>query len=147
MHTFGGRGKTQNRNKSRFSTSANLLIFLTDRIYSAVSCVNEVTVLRSTEERVARTSCLSVKRDVPPWLPPNEGPFSNGPYLLRYGTHLHKTGHSAVENYSGVRKRRIVAKKKMLKCVNRSDYSKLVGGQNINLSKNSEKVWIVSGYF
>ena len=73
---------------------------------------NEATVLRSIEERVARTSCLSVKRDAPPWLPPNEGPFLNGPYLWRYGTHIHKTGHSAVENYSGVRKRRILAKKK-----------------------------------
>ena len=85
---------------------------------------NEVTVLRSTEERVAQTSRLSVKRDAPPRLPPNEGPFLNGPYFWRYGTHFHKTGHSAVENYSGVRKRRILAKKKMLKCVNRSDYSK-----------------------
>ena len=42
---------------------------------------NEVTVLRSTEERVARTSRLSVKRDAPPQLPPNEGPFLNGPCL------------------------------------------------------------------
>ena len=83
---------------------------------------NEVTVLRSTEEKVAQTSCLSVKRDAPPRLPPNEGPFLKGPW--RYGTHLHKTGHSAVENFTGVRKRHIVAKKKMLKCVNRSDYSK-----------------------
>ena len=72
---------------------------------------NEVTVLRSSEERVAQTSCLSVKRDAPPRLPPNEGSFLKGPYLWRYGTHLHKTGHSAVETYSGVRKRRIVAKK------------------------------------
>ncbi len=75
-------------------------------------CENEVTVLRSTEERVARTSCLSVKRDAPPRLPPTEGPFLKGPYLWRYGTHIHKTGHSVVENYSSVRKRRIVAKKK-----------------------------------
>ena len=75
-------------------------------------CENEVTVLRSTEERVARTSCLSVKRDAPPRLPPTEGPFLNGSYLWRYGTHIHKTGHSVVENYSSVRKRRIVAKKK-----------------------------------
>ena len=72
---------------------------------------NEVTVLRSTEERVAQTLHLSVKRDAPPRLPPNEGSFLKGPYLWRYGTHLHKTGHSAVETYSGVRKRRIVAKK------------------------------------
>ena len=71
-----------------------------------------MTVLRSTGERVAQTSRLSVKRDAPPRLPPNEGSFLKGPYLSRYGTHLHKTGHSAVENYSGVRKRRIVAKKK-----------------------------------
>ena len=63
---------------------------------------NEVTVLRSTEERVAQTSRLSVKRDAASRLPPNESPFLNGPYLWRYGTHLHKTGHSAVENYSGV---------------------------------------------
>ena len=75
-------------------------------------CENEVTVLRSTEERVAQTSRLSVKRDAPPQLPPNEGLFLKGPYLGRYGTHLHKTGHSAVENYSGVIKWRIVAKKK-----------------------------------
>ena len=73
---------------------------------------NKVTVLRSTKERVAQTSRLSVERDAPPRLLPNEGPFLNGPYLWRYGTHIHKTGHSAVENYSGVRKRRIVAKKK-----------------------------------
>ena len=73
---------------------------------------NEVTVLRSTEERVAQTSCLSVKRDAPPRLPPNEGPFLKGPYLWTYWKHLHKTGHCAVENYSGVRKRRFVAKKK-----------------------------------
>ena len=70
----------------------------------------EVTVLMSTEERVAQTSRLSVKMDAPPRLPPNEGPFLKGPW--RYGTHLHKTGHSAVENYSGVTKRRFVAKKK-----------------------------------
>ena len=74
---------------------------------------NKVTVLRSTEERVAQTSRLSVKRAAPQRLPPNEGPFLKGPHLWRSGTHLHKTGHSAVENYSGVRKRRIVAKKKM----------------------------------
>ena len=73
---------------------------------------NEVTVLRSTEERVAQTSRLSVKRDAPLRLPPNEGPFLKGPYLWRYGTRLHKTGHCALENYSDVRKRRIVAKKK-----------------------------------
>ena len=54
---------------------------------------NEVTVFRSIEERVAQTSRLSVKRDAPPRLPPNEGPFLKGPYLWRYGTHLHKTGH------------------------------------------------------
>ena len=64
---------------------------------------NKVTVLRSTEERAAQTSRLSVKKDAPPRLLPNEGPFLKGPYLWRYGTHLHKTGHSAVENYSGVR--------------------------------------------
>ena len=75
-------------------------------------CENEVTVLRSTVERVARTLCLSVKRDTPPRLPPTEGPFLKGPYLWRYGTHLHKTGHSLVENHSSVRKRSIVAKKK-----------------------------------
>ena len=73
---------------------------------------NKVTVLRSTKERVAQTSRLSVERDAPPRLLPNKGPFLNGPYLWRYGTHIHKTGHSAVENYSGVRKRRIVAKKR-----------------------------------
>ena len=73
---------------------------------------NKVTVLRSTEERVAQTSRLSVKKDAPPRLPPNEGPFLKGPDLRRYGTHLHKTGHSALENYLGVRKRRIFAKKK-----------------------------------
>ena len=75
-------------------------------------CENEVTVLRSTEDRVAQTSCLSVKRYAPPRLPPIEGPFLKGPYLWRYGTHIHKTGHSVVENHSSVRKRPIVAKKK-----------------------------------
>ena len=44
---------------------------------------NEVTVLRSTEERVAQTSRLSVKRDAPPRLPPTEGLFLKGPYLWR----------------------------------------------------------------
>ena len=39
---------------------------------------NGVTVLRLTEERVAQTSRLSVKRDAPPRLPPNEGPFLKG---------------------------------------------------------------------
>ena len=73
---------------------------------------NEVTVMRSTEEGVAQTSRLPLKRDAPPRLPPNEGPFLKGPYLWRYVTRLHKTGHSAVENYSGVIKWRIVAKKK-----------------------------------
>ena len=77
---------------------------------------NEVTMLKSTEERVAQTSRLSVKRDVPPRLPPNEGPFLKGPYLWRYGTHLHKTGHSAVENYSGVRKRRMLPRKNVEVC-------------------------------
>ena len=66
---------------------------------------NDVTVLRSTEERVAQTSRLCVKRDAPPRLSPNEGSFLKGPYLCRYATHLHKTGHSALENYSGVKKR------------------------------------------
>ena len=42
---------------------------------------NKVTVLRSTEERVAQTSRLPLKRDAPPRLPPNEGPFLKGPYL------------------------------------------------------------------
>ena len=74
-------------------------------------CENEVTVLRSTEERVARTSCLFVKRDAPPRLPPTETPFLKGPYLWRYGTHIHETGYSVVDNYSSVRKRRIVAEK------------------------------------
>ena len=79
MRAFGGMGKTQNRNKSRFSTSANLLIiFSTEYIQM---CENEVNVFRSTEERVARTSCLSVKRDAPQRLPPTEGPFLKGPYL------------------------------------------------------------------
>ena len=47
-------------------------------------------VLRSTEERVAQTSHLPVKKDAPPRLPPNDGPFLNGPYLWRYGTHPKK---------------------------------------------------------
>ena len=88
---------------------------------------NEVTVLRSTEERVAQTSRLSVKKDAPPRLPPNEGPFLKGPYLWRYGTHLHKTGHSVVENYSSVTV--YYCREKMWKCetgqttVNRSEVS------------------------
>ena len=73
---------------------------------------NEVTVLRSTEERVAQTLRLPLKRDAPPRLPPNEGPFLKGPCLWRYGAHIHKTGHSVVENHPSVRKRPIVAKKK-----------------------------------
>ena len=93
-------------------------------MFSCFVCENEVTLLRSTEERVARTSCLSVKRDAPPRLPRTEGPFLKGPYLWRYGTHIHKTGHSVVKNHSSVRKRLIVAKKRKWNCVNRSDYSK-----------------------
>ena len=76
---------------------------------------NEVTVLRSTEERVAQTSRLSMKKDAPPRLPPNEGPYLKGPYLWRYGTHLHKTGHSAVENYSGVKKNGVLLPRKNVK--------------------------------
>ena len=57
-------------------------------------CENEVTLLRSRKERVARTSCLFVKRDAPPWLPTTEGLFLKGPYLWRYGAYIHKTGHS-----------------------------------------------------
>ena len=95
-----------------------------DSIYSVwFVCENEVTVLRSTEERVARTSCLFVKRDAPPWLPTTEGLFLKGPYLWRYGTHIHKTDHFVVQNHSSNRKRPIVAKNKTWKCVNRSDYS------------------------
>ena len=75
-------------------------------------CENEVTVLRSAEDRVACTSCLSVKKDAPPRLPPTDGPLLKGPYLWRYGTHIHKTGHSVDENHSGVRKLPFVAKKK-----------------------------------
>ena len=85
--------------------------FYWQNISSCFMRETEVTVLRSTEKRVAQTSRLSVKRDAPPRLPPNEGPFLKGPYLWRYGTHLHKTVHSAVENYWVVRKRPIVAKK------------------------------------
>ena len=33
---------------------------------------NKVTVLRSTEDTVTRTSCLSVKRDAPSQLPPTD---------------------------------------------------------------------------
>ena len=82
-----------------------------------------MNVLRSTEERVAQTSRWSVKRDAPPRLPPNGGPFLNGPYLWRYGTHIHKTGHSIVENHSSVRKQPIVARKSVEVCeqVNRSE--------------------------
>ena len=43
---------------------------------------NELTVLKSTEERVAQTSHLSVKRDAPPRLPPNEGLFLKGTITL-----------------------------------------------------------------
>ena len=111
-------------------------------------CENEVTMLRSTEERVAQTLCLSVKRDAPPRLPPTEGPFLKGPYLWRYRTHIHKTGHSVVENYSGVRKRPIVAKKKMLKCVNRSDYSKYVRSQFLRIRlKIAKKCWLYLDIF
>ena len=106
LRAFGGMGKTQNRNKSRFSISANLLIFFYGQnIFSCFVCENGVTVLRSTEERVPWTSCLSVKRNAPPRLPSTEGPFLKGPYLWRYG-------HSVVENHSSVTKRPIVAKKK-----------------------------------
>ena len=114
MRAFGGRGETKNRNRSRFFYLGKPFDIFIDRIIIS-SCFmhkNEVTVLRSTEERVAQTSRLSVKRNASPRLLPNEGPFLKGPYLWRYGTHFHKTGLSAVENYSGVRKRRIVAKKK-----------------------------------
>ena len=88
-----------------------------DSIYSVwFVCENEVTVLRSTEERVARTSCLSVKRDAPPRLPPTEGPFLKGPCLWRYGTHIHKTGHSVAENHSSVRNGLLLPRKNVKVC-------------------------------
>ena len=93
---------------------------------------NEVTVLRSTEERVTQTSRLSVKRNAPPRLPPSEGPFLKEPYLWRYGTHLHKTGHSAAK-ITQVSENSILLPRKMLKCVKRSDYSKWVSGQFIRI--------------
>ena len=79
-------------------------------------CENEVTVLRSTEKRVARTSCLSVKRDARPRLPPTESPFLKGPYLQRFGTHIHKTGHSVVENHSSVRNDLMLPRKNVEVC-------------------------------
>ena len=82
-------------------------------------CENKVTVLRPTEERVARTSCLSVKRDAPLRLPPTEGPVLKGPNLWRYETHIHKTDHSVVDNYSTA----YCCQEKMLKGVNRSHNS------------------------
>ena len=107
-----------------------------------------MTVLRSTGERVARTSCLSVKRDAPPRLPPTEGPFLKGPYLWRYGTHIHKTGHSVVEKSLKCQQTAYCCQEIMWKCVNRSDYSK-IGRRSIseNSSKNSEKVLVVFEYF
>ena len=39
MRAFGGRGKTKNRNKSRFSISAKFFDIFIDKIYPAVSCV------------------------------------------------------------------------------------------------------------
>ena len=62
---------------------------------------SEVTVLRSTEERVAQTSRLSVKRDDLHGYLRMRFIFK-GQYPWRYGTNLHKN----------VRKLRIVAKKK-----------------------------------
>ena len=58
-----------------------------------------MTVFRSTAERVAQTLCLSVKMNALPRLPSTEGPYLNGTYLWRYGRHIHKTGHSVVQNY------------------------------------------------
>ena len=92
--------------------------------------------------------CENVKRDAPPRLPPTEGPFLKGPYLWRYVKHIHKTGHSVVENHSSVKKRPIVAKKKMWKCVNRSDYSEQVGGHFIKIQlKMAEKCWLYLDIF
>ena len=76
---------------------------------------NEVAVLRSTTERVARTLCLSVRKVIPLRLPPTESIFKRAisfDIWDTYGTHLHKTGHFVIENYYSVRKRHIVAKKK-----------------------------------
>ena len=42
MCAFGGMGKTQNRNKSRFSTSADLLIFLSTEYTQLFSHCAEV---------------------------------------------------------------------------------------------------------
>ena len=39
MGAFGGMGKTQNRNKSRFLYLGKPFDIVIDRIYSAVSCV------------------------------------------------------------------------------------------------------------
>ena len=143
---FWGEGLPQNRNKSRFSTSAKLLISLLTK-YILLFCVWKWSDCVEVNGREGGTSCLSVKRDAPPRLPPTEGPFLKGSYLWRCGTHIHKTGHSVVEKHSSVRKRPIVAKKKTWKCVNRADYSKYVGAQLIRIRlKIAKKVFVVSEY-
>ena len=91
LRAFGGMSETQNCNKSRFSISANLLIFLSTECIQLFHVWKWSDCVETTEERVARTSCLCVKRDAPPRLPPTKGPFLKRPYLWRYGTHINKT--------------------------------------------------------
>ena len=109
LRAFGGMGKTQNRNKSRFSISANLLIFLWTEyiqlfhVWKWSDCV-EVNRRESGSNFmfVCEKGCTSTAP-------------SNWGFIFRR-THIHKTGHSVVENYSSVRKRRIVAKKNVEVC-------------------------------
>ena len=68
-------------------------------------------------------------------------------FYKMYGTHIHKTGYSVVENYSSVRKWPIVAKKKNV-AVCEQVRLQYIGRKSLkNSSTNSEKVLVVSGYF
>ena len=128
MRAFGGMGKTKKIViNPDFLPRQTFWYFHWQDISSCFLRENEVTELKSTEERVAQTSRLSVKRDAPLRLPPNEGPFLKGPYLWRYGTHIHETGHSVVKNYSSVWKWHIVAKKKC--------WSVWTGRTTVNIAK------------
>ena len=135
MFAFGGMGKTQNCNNRGFCCGKPIDIFM-DRIYSPVSYVKMKWLCWGQQKREW------LELHVFLW----KGMHLDGSLQLKvhfykmYGTHIHKTGYSVVENYSSVRKWPIVAKKKC--------GSVWTGQRSLkNSSKNSEKVLDVSGYF
>ena len=149
MRAFGGRGKTKNRNKSRFSTLANLLIFLLTEYIQLFLVLKWSDFVEFNRREGGSNFTFVCEKGCPSTALSNWGSifFKKGPYLWRYGTPIHKTGHSVVANCSSVRKRRIVAKKKCRSVW--AGQTTVIGRRSVfkNSSKNSGKVLLVSGYF